>query len=370
MNRLRNLYRKFNKSTPQWMVKTKAEMLKEIEALDTEDLTPARRSFYQYELGKSEIKLSIRLVKHLLSLIISPLFVLYSIFCKPGEPIEIKHVIMSHVLEEVIPESIREEGFLRAPRGYSLLKSDLSFFFENVFRWAPHKPFYWFNILMKIAEYRYILNTYDTEEVVTSLEYAFASSVLTDFLERQGVRHVNVQHGDKLFNLRDSFFYFHKMFLWDNHYMMLFKELKAQIDRVDIELPPMLQSSVEADPDHDWTYYTQMDDEEAYQRLKPFLKSIKGVHMRVHPRYGNKRFVEEIFGLPIEHYIDIETSLSRTRGVIGIYSTVLYQGYLLGKEVLLDDLSNPTLFERLKGVDYLLIEKECQTLSEYLGVKQ
>ena len=44
-------------------------------------------------------------------------------------------------------------------------------------------------------------------------------------------------HGEKLFDIRDSFFKFHKCYVWHEHYCKLFKKLKADENQFIIELP-------------------------------------------------------------------------------------------------------------------------------------
>lgn len=66
--------------------------------------------------------------------------------------------------------------------------------------------------------------------------------------------------------------------------------------------------------------------------------------------------------------ISIESSLAATKRVIGINSTVLLQGHLSGKEVVLDDRVYNERIRILKVYEYIILNGEIPVkyLSEYL----
>ena len=102
-----------------------------------------------------------------------------------------------------------------------------------------------------------------------------------------------MQHGEKLRYIRDSFFHYDECYVWDEHYVNLFKEMHAEPSQFKVAVPPSLRidckvhhnSSVYAD----YKYYLAADTEEDIKSIvasMAFAKSEgKTVKYRIHPRY-------------------------------------------------------------------------------------
>ena len=73
-------------------------------------------------------------------------------------------------------------------------------------------------------------------------------------------------------------------------------------------------------------------------------------------------------GLDLENpkEVSIECSIKSAEYVIGLNSTVLFQTYTSGRNVIIDDISNPWMYEKLKELQYILIGKGCGVLSDHL----
>ena len=72
-----------------------------------------------------------------------------------------------------------------------------------------------------------IFNEYTPKDLYVSAEYSFTSSILTAYCERNRVRHINVMHGEKTFFIREAFSRFHIFYVWDDFYIKLFHQLRA-----------------------------------------------------------------------------------------------------------------------------------------------
>lgn len=94
------------------------------------------------------------------------------------------------------------------------------------------------------------------------------------------------------------------------------------------------------------------------------------VKIRPHPLHMNmklllKYFDEKLIEKP--DITDIYTSLYGTRNVVSIGSSVLYQAYLLGISVVIDDVTNVDRFNYFKENNYIMFNKEHKLLSEILN---
>ena len=63
--------------------------------------------------------------------------------------------------------------------------------------------------------------------------------------------------------------------------------------------------------------------------------------------------------------VNILESISSTQNIVGVYSTVLTQAYFNGLNVILDDMSEKKQYESLKDLEYILIDKVSERLSDY-----
>ena len=203
--------------------------------------------------------------------------------------------------------------------------------------------------------------------IMTS-EYSFTSSILTYYCEINNCKHINVMHGEKLFYIRDSFFKFHKCYVWHEHYCKLFKKLKADENQFVVEMPRFMkigQANLSVPNKENqkniYKYYLQGDEtkEQLYQLLKVLDSLSENFHIIVRPHpIWSKRNELNVFSKKFEienpEDITILNSLLRTDFVCSLYSTVLFQGYCLNKKIVVNDLDKNT-YNKLKELDYIVI---------------
>lgn len=261
-----------------------------------------------------------------------------------------------------------------------ILRSRDVAFIRSVLRKKPGALFFVFKILLKLALYRSIIEQYNPSAIITSSEYSFLSSVLTAYCETEQLEHVDVMHGERYLEIESGFFRFTYCYVWLEYYVYIFHKLRAYPDQFLIACPPALSlegtSPALTEETADFTYYlTEHTPEELRnisRNMNALLKEGYAVKVRPHPRYCTfdiavKYFEKEM--LEDNSKISIESSLSATKRVIGINSTVLLQGHLSGKEVVLDDRVYNERIRILKTYEYIILNGEIPVkyLSEYLA---
>ncbi len=337
------------------------------------------RGYYQY---CCQAKLRGRLLNALISLAGFPVTLLLmlkyrkSAAPEKAEPCENRAVLFRDGKPaNIVPTVLRDEfsQMVEDPiEGSYLRKEDLSYLWELIRRY----PFSWQFILkctVKIARYRYAMEKYAPKALIVCNEYSFTSSVLTEFCGRNQVELVNVMHGEKMYFMRDTFFHFHRCFVWDAFYADLFKRLRAEPNQFTVALPPsMVFTENNVEKSVDYTYYMGAEDGEALKRVVACLKQLaaKGnrVAIRPHPRYSNMEHVREqtdgtMILIEDTKAITIEHSLLRSRHAIAAFSTVLNQARYNGTRVVIDDVSNPEAFKKLNEVEYVMLNTEHTLLS-------
>lgn len=259
------------------------------------------------------------------------------------------------------------------------LKCSDILFVMSIWRRYPFQFFFVFKNMMKIAFYRYIFMVYSPVVFVTETEYSFTSSILTCYCEKNGVRHVNVMHGERALEIRASFFRYHKFYVWDEHYRSIFLRLRAYPEQFTIAVPPALKIDVpkwrEEGNICDFKYYLNASTEEELKQIVSIIKNIYRygfkIKVRPHPVYTDLNLLKAYLNI---HYIEstdvpIEYSISNTNAVISGGSTVLYQAYLCGIEAIWDDIMYKKILEKLATVDYIMLTKDLKYLSSVLEAR-
>ena len=286
-----------------------------------------------------------------------------AVFFRDGKPAN----IMPNVLREEFCECVDDPV-----EGSCLLKEDLSLIWELIRRY----PLSWQFVLkstIKIARYRYAIERYAPKALVVCNEYSFTSSVLTEFCSKNHVELINVMHGEKLYHIRDSFFRFHRCYVWDLHYIRLFESMRAESSQFHVGVPESLRFHVEQPPEkcYDYTYYMGGEKKDAMQIICKSLFQLqdKGlrVNIRPHPRYTDMQALQEVCGdIPVENWKDVtvEMSVLRSKAVISQFSTVLLQAYYNGVQTVIDDLVSPAQYKKLKELQYIMLNVEHKLLSD------
>lgn len=337
------------------------------------------RSYKQYRCQAFYMSKSKRLLLSSLSLVPSFfLFIYYSIrgaFLKSFENVDA--ISRASERAQFIPLSLLNEynvnRSLWNTKGAIHIK-DIPFVLALGVGYFFH-PFFYIKTLFKVAKYSALIYQYHPRAIIVNDEFSFTSSILTLFCERHGVKHIDVQHGEKLFLLRDSFFRFHECYVWNEHYKKLLISLKAEPTQFRIELPQSMKFDLNEHYSQqyfsDYKYYLAKYTEEELLTIIKNMMPLKSkgytIKYRPHPNYSDRDLLKKhVSEEEIESAdVNILVSISSTQNVVGVYSTVLNQAFFNGQNVVIDDVSYKKQFEGLRDLNYILIDKVKNRLSDY-----
>lgn len=252
--------------------------------------------------------------------------------------------------------------------------NDIGYVFRVILSYW-HSPYLALKTVYKIAKYSALIYKHRPSAIIVNDEFSFTSSVLTDFCGKHGILHINVMHGEKLFSLRDSYFRFDKCYIWDEHYRKLFLSLNAEPTQFVVELPESMKFDMKdhfsQDSYSDFKYYLSVYTEDELLSVINAMEYVKKkgytVKYRPHPNYSDRKLLKKhVSDEEIESpEVNILESISSTRNVVGVYSTVLTQAYFNGQQVVIDDIAFKNQFDALRNVGYILIDKVDNRLSAY-----
>lgn len=283
-------------------------------------------------------------------------------------------------MPEVVPTEVREKYHPseKYEVNLSLGFADLRFCWRLICR-APLHPYFVFKAMMNVARYSNLIYRYSPKTLIQFGEFSFSSSILTEYCHSYGVSHVDVMHGEKLFNIRDAYFHYDECYVWDEHYVKLFKAMKAEPTQFVVALPPSLKIDSEKNRNQaayaDYKYYLALYDE---MTIKQIVESMafavnegKSVKYRPHPRYSDldmlKRYVKEE-DIEWPKQVSIQESIANARWAVGSFTTVMVQAYLSGKGVIMDDVAEKKEYDLLRSLDYILSGDSFDRLSNHQEV--
>lgn len=297
------------------------------------------------------------------------------LFLKPGPHFDALSELKG--MEEVVPREVSETYDIRYAdwlvKGM-IRSSDLGFVLKVFFNTFPH-CYCSLKVMLRVAQYSQMLFMYTPRAIITHEEFSFASSALTSYCERRGMKHINVMHGEKLYHIYDSFFRFSECYVWSEHYKQLFISMRAEKGQFRVSVPPSMKIDSEAHQNPavyaDYKYYLAKFTADEIARIVAAMNHFKEqgatVKYRVHPRYLNldiiTRFVPES-DIEDPRKVSIQESVANCHYAVGSYSTVLAQAYVSGKSVILDNVNYKEQFDKLAEYNYWLASEDCARLSD------
>lgn len=234
--------------------------------------------------------------------------------------------------------------------------------------------------LIAIMNINRIIVQYRPETILNGRqETNHTSSLVTGFCESLGVTYELFMHGDLIARKEMAFSKFSKVYVWDRHYIELFKRLHSYANEYIIFKPKMFEIDKKFFQNKVYvTYYlsgTNSFNENVagiIEILASFVANGKSVRIRPHPRWTDLQLVKTLCmnqGVIVEDYkaLSVEDSLFSSEYAAGFYSTVLSQAYFADIPVVIDDVTNPEAFdELLVQSDYILLKKKHYLLSEFM----
>lgn len=262
-----------------------------------------------------------------------------------------------------VPPKYQKSSFLSIEKiGGESWSEKAELYFKVIKKRYGMHSFFLLKVYKKMAFYQFLFDRYNPQRIITSNEYSFTSSILTKLCNVSNITHIDVMHGEKLFYFGDSFFYFNKIYAWDEFYIRLFTELCAKWDNAEIYFPHERFTVQKRETGYKHlTYYLQTQSKTEMKNLCHFFDKLIDIRITVrpHPRYGNIKQCLHIFKkYTVEDFykIGIEESLANAGIVVSAFSTVLLQAKCSDIPYLIDDVSNVKNYQKLKDLDYRLIE--------------
>jgi hypothetical protein len=222
------------------------------------------RSYFQYKCQMSEQFLILKIVQNFIAI-----FLLVYYLLKPyKKPIlndtsdyeNIAVLLREGIAINTIPISLQDEYdkiYECNLIGDILLTKNDKEFISNRIRKYWYAPLFCLKCIVKLGIYSNVINIYPTKAIITHNEYSFASSFLTDYCHFQRVEHINIMHGEKLYDIHDSFVSFDRYYVWDQHYVDLLVSLGADENQFIIEEPSVLHlnNTIKKETEYELTYY-------------------------------------------------------------------------------------------------------------------
>jgi len=290
------------------------------------------------------------------------------------KPLKLKATIAVLPSIDVLPSrvTVDKNFYFVTKKGLSsfLDLEDLFFIKKHLFKKITH-PYFFLKCIYKLYKYSGLTKS-ECDNIYISNEYCFTSSILTKYLNENGIKVTNCMHGEKLLNCRDAFCTYDHFIIWDNHYQILFDKMgcKANFsidtcEAIDLILTP------DYSEDTSVIYYLQGNESSRdLANIKRNLEQLKNQYdtdlilVKEHPRfkspYLGKYFSEEnVFHGPL-----IE-SLKKSIVVSGSYTTILFQVYKSR-----DTLGFPKIHikktDSLEKLEYIMLDKADGFFNEML----
>ena len=337
------------------------------------------RSYFQY---KCQMQFNGKGITFLLNLISFPVAIIY--WFKYGKKGQVNQMEPKSLVffrdgkpENILPKSLKNKYDTiesNPVEGTLLTEKDKKFIKKIIYRY----PFSWqfiLKCLIKIGRYSFAIEEYSPKAIAVCAEYSFTSSVLTAYCKQRNIKHIDVMHGEKMYYMRDSFFKFDECYIWDEYYGKVLTSMKADRNQFVVEVPASLKFDEELPriQKYDYTYYLGAASEDVLKKIAKILEKLykngKRISIRPHPRYSNMELVKKIFAFAnVEDTkkISIEQSLLQSGAAISLYSTVLNQGLYNSIPIVIDNMSNPENFAKLKELGYVCLYKEYELLSNVM----
>lgn len=340
------------------------------------------RSYFQYKCQMKKQSVLFVIVQNILALILLPIYYIKlsiarkdvkqetrencAVFFTDGISIQTMPECLHAEYNEIIPCTFAEELHIGKQE-----KTALSIIFVRYW----YSPYFVFKCMLKIGMYAAKIKKFNPRSIISYSEYSYTSSVLTEYCRLCGVEHINIMHGEKLFNIRDTFVQYDRYYVWDEHYIKLLTDLRADKKQFHIAVPNnvKLDCTNNGEPIYDYTYYLGEETTEELLTIRDALLRTgvpsSRICIRYHPRYCDANEIKHIYmDFQVQNPIEVALSISfyNTRYVVSLYSTVLYQAYESGKKIIIDDVTNKVKYEQLKELRYVMLEKPHLKFSDHL----
>ena len=348
------------------------------------------RSFLQYKCRMIHVPLFNRIFLHGISISIFPIFIILTVvnkwiyvhsYSKESPPIKkITALDLGRQPSDMTPAQLKKRFDITRPhhKNFVLEVDSLKLILTLLIKFRTH-PFFLLMVSINLSLYNYLIIANNPSAIISYKEFSFSSSILTYYLESKGVMHINIMHGEKLINIRDSFFRFSEFWVWDSHYSDMLKKLWAypnqfRIGQPEHHLALKKLSNISQNITLKFYWGSERDrDELKYisNILAKFQNSDRDIIIRYHPSHKEffyKNVLPFFKQFSIENPLDltIYESLATSTHILGTYSTVLYEARLMDKKIVINDYADN--FQKLIKLNYILAkDTSVIPLSQLIG---
>lgn len=248
--------------------------------------------------------------------------------------------------------------------GQQLSFTDIRDFLSNIYKYGALFEFYFIlKGLFSLYKYKSLISNSYIKEIYVSYEFSFLSSYLTYYCSCYNIQHNNIMHGDKYFDIHDSYSSFHICYVWDRYYQKLFKKLRSitpEYKLVDLNI--LCSSSNQNKLDAQLVYYLGPESKDEMINVRNTLTTISSRHMinknyiyiRPHPRRSNLADVRSVFSdFSIDLWDNECVVFCNANLIISKFSSMLIRGYKAKKNVYIDNVSDIEYYEKLKKLNFI-----------------
>jgi len=301
-------------------------------------------------------------------------------FCESKEKKREEMVFWPHfdVNLSIMPQELKEKyDIAYCPTNVVKMLNESDVEYIEVLK-KEFKRSWWF--LNKAVEYigaiRSIMCTYNVKQIITINERIPCACIVTDFCRKHEIKTINIQHGLHFVDLCSAFYECDEMYVWDDFTKDLHVAERCKANIIVAKDVPATtfdfsNLNLQTKDVIDYKFYLTLTSKKELRNLKNIVEALKisgkSVLVRPHPRSTYLPDVRKYFSendIEIPSSCDIVQSVYSAKNIVSIDSTVLYQAYNSGKNIILDDLSNKKRFDKLKLVGNILIQIEHKLLSE------
>jgi hypothetical protein len=248
--------------------------------------------------------------------------------------------------------------------------------FLKIWRKNIWRPLFSYWVFRELAFYSGLIESFSPKAIIVYVnERNVASPILKEYLESKGIKFITFMHGDYILQLIQGFMDFSEFYAWDQHYVDMFvNDLYCPEEQFRVYFPQKYNKQFDnSNVTVDITYFLGSESEKTLLELGHIFRKLKKHGKICFARRHPRRFNDEVIAKYIDRdqiqdptIVSIDEAISQSKYISSIISTVLLEAYFGGKQVLLDDCTDPKKLASLVERKGLIIEKPHMLLSEYL----
>lgn len=285
--------------------------------------------------------------------------------------------------EDILPSELTSKfGHMDVVAGTSRFDGSMTrkgkAIFGGVLRRHPFNFYYQLLVMKEISNHSRYMEEYGAQTTAVYVnERNVASPLIRRMYEERGCCYDSFMHGEYLYQMIQGFMSFSHFYVWADSYIDMFvDDLHCKCGEYIVYTPRKLQKKwnlQEVKSDHFLTYYFSGESTTSIKKLSQLFMELEGNGLRCvvrpHPRYSHLDLISQEF--PSEmiedaNLVSMEDSLGRAEYIVGLTTTVLFEAKAEGKKVVLDDCSDPDIFQSLQNRKFRLLNEEHLLLSELI----